>query len=155
MKSFASQPQKPIKKADYVVQETQFGTWSTQLDERGNVYREFRSHTEIFDLPLVSLVSGFEPNTRRLGTAHGILAIGNKAKGVIAIGQFCQGYISIGQFVTARVFGIGQFTVAPIGIGQLTIAVAAISQIGAGMFGIHQTGATLFGGIGQAMFSLF
>ena len=148
-------PQKPTKKSVYQVRETDHGTWKIHFDGRGKRFREFRSHAELFDLPLIHLVSGINPETQKRGTAHGIVAIGNNAKGFVAIGQFCQGYFSFGQFASARILSIGQFAIAPLAIGQMSLAVFGLGQIGFSLSGIYQLGATVAGGIGQVIFSVF
>ena len=154
MKLANSVPVKPVKKIEYDFRENENGVWKYHLNDKGCVYREFRSHVEVFDRPLISFVAGINPETEKIGQADGIIAIGQKAKGILAIGQFSQGYISIGQFAVGRVFAFGQFAVAPLAIGQMTIAVAAVSQFGLGMFGAFQVGFTVVGGVGQEIFSL-
>lgn len=150
-----TKPKKPVKQAEFTIQETSHGTWTYRFGKNGIQYKEYRSHAKLFDLPLVSIASGINPDTKRMATAEGFIAIGNRAKGFIAIGQFCQGYISIGQFCTARIFGIGQFTFAPIAIGQFSLAVFGLGQMGASLSGIYQIGISLVGGIGQSIINVF
>jgi len=144
-----TKPSKPIKQIEYEIEETAIGERKIFRHDDGSVYKEYRSYAEIFDYPLVSIVSGRHPKTKRQGHARGLVAIGPRASGVIAIGQFCQGYFAIGQFAVARVAAIGQFTLAPIGIGQMGIFAIGIAQLGIGGWGLLQQGLVFVGGVGQ------
>lgn len=133
---------------------TGLGVWKTFQFENGVKFSQFTSHAEMGGLPLFSVAVGFDPETGKRATAHGVFAVGQKARGVVAVGQFASGYLAIGQFVTARVGGIGQFCAAPLAIGQFSIAAAAICQIGLVGTGIMQMGIAAFGGIGLQVLDL-
>lgn len=145
---------KPTKKFDYSFEQSQHGEWKIYHHKNGSLYKEFRSYAEFFDLPMVSIVSGVSPETKRQGHARGVLAIGPKATGVIAIGQLSQGYIAIGQLAVGRVFALGQVAVAPLAIGQLGLFGIGIAQLGIGGLGIFQSGLAIIAGIGQQVHSL-
>ncbi|MEM9413081.1 MAG: hypothetical protein AAGA30_18370 [Planctomycetota bacterium] len=153
MTALAVEPTKPIKKTVYEVEETPHGRWMRFKHKNGSMYKEYRSNIEVFDRPLVSIVSGIHPETGKSGYARGIVAVGPKASGVVAVGQFCEGYFCLGQFAFARVIAIAQFAVAPISIGQMSLALAGIGQMGMAFFGIYQAG-VVFAGLGQSLFQL-
>lgn len=140
--------EKPPK---YEYTDTGAGTWKSFEFENGVKFKQYTSHMMIGEQPLISVASGIDPETGKMATAEGFIAIGQRAKGFFAVGQFASGWISIGQFVTARIAGIGQFCVAPLAIGQFSIAVAAIAQMGIVGTGILQSGLAFFGGWGQAV----
>ncbi len=146
-----SKPSKPIKHPRFEVEETAYGQWRIYKHENGGLYKEYTSNAELFDLPLVSIVSGCDPKTKKQGHARGVVAIGPKASGVFAIGQFCEGYFCLGQFAVSRVVAIGQFTLAPLGIGQMAIIAIGAGQMGIGGLAAFQMGAVLLGGVGQAL----
>ena len=155
MSELAVKPTKPIKSKLYEFSETANGVWKTFRYSSGECYREYRSNAELFGLPLVSIVSGRNPETDQMGHAHGIIAIGQRATGGLAIGQFVTGHIAIGQFSAGSMFAIGQFSIAPLSIGQFSLGLLTVGQIGAAAYGVFQAGAVLFDGIGQRLFSLF
>ena len=145
MTTLAAKPTKPTKKPVFDVIETAYGTWKKHFDEKGNsTYTEFTSDAEFFGWPLISIVQGFDPRTKKMGTADGFIAIGQRARGAIAIGQFCNGYIfSMGQFCTSRVAAVGQFAVAPLALGQMTFGFLALGQMGIGAAGLFQFGLSM------------
>jgi hypothetical protein len=153
MTSFAIKPTKPVKPTKFETTVTQRGTWRKCDLGGGQKFCEFKSHAEVGDQPLVTIAWGIDPDTRKMATAEGFIAIGQRAKGVIAIGQFVNGHFAFGQFAVARVAAIGQFVVAPLAAGQFAIAVATVAQSGLAGWGILQIGTTVFGGLGQFVFS--
>lgn len=148
-----NKPTKPVKTKP-VKTVTDFGTWEKLDWESGQRFGRFTSHNEVLDLPLLSIAWGVDPDTHRMATAHGFVAIGQRAKGTIAIGQFVNGYISIGQFATGRIAAVGQFVAAPLAIGQFALGLAAVGQFGAAGWGIFQMGAVAFGGVGALLYKL-
>ena len=145
MPTLAAKPSKPIKEPVFEVFETAFGTWKKHYDAKGNWrFTEFASDAEIFGWPLISIVNGIDPRTKKMGTADGFIAVGQRARGAIAIGQFCNGYVfSLGQFCTSRFAAIGQFAVAPLALGQMTIGLLSLGQMGIAAAGLFQLGFTL------------
>jgi hypothetical protein len=133
---------------------TENGVWRTAEFENGAKYREFTSHRTMFDRPLISYVSGIDPETLKRPTARGIIAVGPKAIGTIAIGQFAAGSITIGQFCAARFLAVGQFCVAPLSVGQFAIGGAIVAQMGVAVYGIVQSGIVTHNGIGQNLVKL-
>lgn len=142
MTSIALKPVKPIKDPQFEITETTSGTWKTLVDPKSKTkYSEFRSDAELFGKPLVSIVSGIDPRTRKMGLADGHIAIGQRARGTIAIGQFCNGSVfALGQFCTSRFAAIGQFVAAPICVGQFAFGVLALGQFALGLLALGQIG---------------
>lgn len=135
-----SKPAKPIKAPVFEITETPTGTWKTHHDPKCRTkYSEFRSNAELFGKPLVSIVQGIDPRTRKMGIADGHIAIGQRAQGTIAIGQFCNGYVfALGQFCTSRFAAIGQFVAAPICVGQFTFGVLSVGQFAIALLAVAQ-----------------
>ena len=151
----AFKPIKPTKPVKYEITETANGTWKKYQHEGcGGSFKEYRSHAEWFGLPLIHYVSGADPETKKMATAKGIIAVGQRASGVIAVGQFANGYLSVGQFCTGRIAAVGQFVAAPLGLGQFSIAVLSMGQAGLAGWGIFQMGVVFFGGFGQSVVNL-
>jgi len=136
-------------KSNKVKESTFYGVWESYDGPNNRRFREFKSHIRILGVPLIGIAGGFDPDTKKMAQAHGVIAIGQRARGFLAIGQFVNGYVSIGQFATGRIAALGQFVVAPIGIGQFSIGVAALGQSGIAGWGIFQQGLIFFDGLGQ------
>ena len=148
-----NKPAKPVKSKIETVM-TDFGTWRNHDFGGGRKFGEFRSHTEVMDRPLLSIAWGMDPETERMATARGFIAIGQRASGFIAIGQFVNGWLACGQFASGRIAAVGQFVVAPLAVGQFALALAAVAQMGAAGWGVFQSGAVFFDGIGQAIYRI-
>lgn len=125
---------------DYQIIETPTGIWKRYLYPSGWMYREFTSHAKIAGLPVIHIVFGRNPETGKIGTARGIIAIGQKARGVLAIGQLAFGVIAIGQLAIGMLVGIGQATCGVIAIGQGAVGVITIAQLGIGRWVLAQVG---------------
>jgi hypothetical protein len=151
--AFEIPPQKPVKKNQGY--RTALGVWQAINYPEGHSYRDFRSHVEFLERPLINIRWGRDPNTGTMATAEGWIAFGQRASGFIAVGQFVNGTLSIGQFATGRVAAIGQFAAAPLAVGQFSIALAAIGQAGIAGWGIYQQGIVFFGGIGRSLLQVF
>lgn len=153
-----------VESPQFEEQKTNTGVIRTFTHWNGQKYRNYTSHDTWFGMPILSRVSGIDPETGRSGIARGFIAVGPKAQGVFAIGQFADGYFAIGQMAIGRVFALGQVAVAPLAIGQaavafasigqLTASVVGIGQIGIAGTGIFQIGVTLWGGIAQKLIPL-
>lgn len=151
--AYKNKPAKPVKsKIDTVV--TDFGTWRSLDSGSCRKFGEFQTHTEVMGRPLFSITWGIDPETNRMATAKGFIAVGQRASGFIAIGQFVNGWLACGQFASGRIAAVGQFVVAPFAVGQFAFALAAVAQAGAAGWGVFQSGAVFFGGIGQALFRI-
>jgi hypothetical protein len=135
----------------YKYDETSFGTWRSFGYSTGEVFREFKSHRELFGLPLVHYTYGRCPETGSRVVAKGILAIGRLAFGVLAIGHVSLGIVAIGQLgiglllglgqASTGVFAVGQLAIGLLfGLGQLATGYACIAQIGLGQFVLAQFG---------------
>lgn len=136
-----------LSKIDYQVTKTDSGTWKRFLYTSGQRYAEFISDARIGTLPLIHIAYGRSPETGKIPTAKGIIAIGRKACGVIALGQGAVGVIAVGQ-AAFGVVAIGQLAVSALfGLGQAAVGVVAIGQFAAGVFSLGQfaAGAWSFG----------
>jgi len=133
-----------LSKIDYQVTKTDSGTWKRFLYTSGQRYVEFVSDARIGSLPLIHIAYGRSPETGKIPTAKGIIAIGRKACGVIALGQGAVGVLAIGQ-AAFGVVAIGQLAVSALfGLGQAAIGVVAIGQFSAGLFSLGQFAAGLW-----------
>lgn len=121
----------------YLTRETPMGVWRRHVYASGAVYAEFRSHYEVFGLPLVHYASGICPETGVRTTAAGIVAIGRKAVGLVAVGRMSAGLVAVGQ-VCAGLFSLGQAALGLVAVGQFGMGV---------LFGLGQlaTGRTVIG----------
>lgn len=140
---------------DYQVTPSRFGTWKRYLYTSGNLYQEFTSNRRIGNWPLVHIATGRSPETGKIATARGIIAIGRKAVGVLAIGQAAfgalaigqaaSGLVAIGQLAIGFLFGFGQFATGVLAIGQFAIGAISIGQfsIGAWSYGQFSHGRNL------------
>ena len=117
---------------DYRVTETSWGTWKQYLYYNGALYREFTSHASIAGWPLLQFVAGRSPETGRVPTARGIIAVGQKARGFLAIGQMATGVIAVGQLAIGLLAGVGQAACGVIAIGQLAVGVFTLGQFAVG-----------------------
>lgn len=136
-----------LSKIDYLVTKTESGTWKRFLYTSGQRYAEFVSDARIGSLPLIHIAYGRSPETGKVPTAKGIIAIGRKACGVIALGQGAVGVLAIGQ-AAFGVVAVGQLAVSALfGLGQAAVGVVAIGQFVAGVFSLGQfaAGAWSFG----------
>jgi hypothetical protein len=119
-------------KIDYQISRTNFGTWKRYLYEGGMMYSEFTSHSSVAGWPLMQIAAGRSPETGRIATARGVIAIGQKARGFLAIGQAACGVFAFGQLAVGLVLGIGQAACGVIAVGQAAGGVFTIAQIGVG-----------------------
>ena len=127
-----------LAKIDYQVTKTASGTWKRFLYTSGQRYSEFVSDARIGSLPLVHIAYGRSPETGKIPTAKGVIAIGRKAFGVIAIGQGAVGVLALGQ-AAFGVVAVGQLAVGTVfGLGQAATGVLAIGQFAAGVFSFGQ-----------------
>lgn len=125
---------------DFQIIQTPIGVWKRYLYQSGAMFREFTSHARIAGLPVIHITFGRNPETGRIGTARGIIAIGQKARGVIAIGQMSFGVIAVGQLAIGLLIGVGQATCGVLAIGQAAAGVITIAQIGIGRWTLAQIG---------------
>jgi hypothetical protein len=99
-------------KIDYQITKTASGTWRRYLGATGHLYSEYVSDARVGSLPLIHITRGRSPETGKIPTARGFIAIGRKALGVIAIGQGAVGIVALGQ----AAFGV-------VAVGQLAVSV--------------------------------
>lgn len=117
---------------EYEIEWTPNGSWRRFNFVDGKQFAEYTSHRHLFGKPLLHYVSGKDPETNRVKTARGIIAIGRKAVGWLAIGQYARGFIAIGQLAIG-VFAIGQCAIGlTLGLGQLGIGALAAGQLAIG-----------------------
>jgi len=146
-------------KIDYQVTRTRSGTWKRYLYSTGQLYSEYTSDARVGSLPLVHITKGRSPETGKVATAKGFIAIGRKAVGVIAIGQAALGVVALGQ-AAFGVVAVGQLAVSLFfGLGQAAAGVFAIGQFAAGFisFGQFAIGAWSYGQfhLGQNLLDLW
>ncbi|HAB16347.1 MAG TPA: hypothetical protein DCE44_07840, partial [Verrucomicrobiales bacterium] len=79
---------------------------------------EYKSPRTLFGLPLVHVVSGWDPKTGRTREARGILAVGPRALGWFAVGGQARGILAFGG-VAAGLFAFGGIAVGGLAIGGL------------------------------------
>ncbi len=148
-----------LSKIDYQVTKTASGTWKRFLYSSGQRYVEFVSDARLGGLPLVHIAYGRSPETGKIPTAKGIVAIGRIACGVIAVGQGAVGVVAVGQ-AAFGVVAVGQLAVGALfGLGQAATGVVAIGQFAAGIFSVGQfaIGAWSYGQfyVGQTLLDLW
>jgi hypothetical protein len=140
-----------LEQIDYLVEETECGTWRRFVYPDGNRFAEFTSHRAWRGLPLVHYTYGKCPETGKRIVARGVIAVGRIARGFIAIGQLAIGIVAFGQLSIGLAFGIGQATIGCIAIGQgalgmlfavgqFAAAYIAIGQFGIGTYVLAQVG---------------
>lgn len=134
-----------LKPVEFKIEETARGIWRKFLYEDGKLFQEFTSHETLFGMPLLHYTRGKNPETGKIKTARGVVAIGQRAVGGIAIGQMATGVIAIGQLAIGGMLGIGQASTGIIAIGQLAISMLfALGQAGVGFVVISQFGFGVF-----------
>jgi len=125
-------------KIDYQVTKTRSGAWRRYLYPTGRLYSEYISDARVGSLPLVHIANGRSPETGKVATAKGFIAIGRKAVGVVAIGQAALGILAFGQ-AAFGVIAVGQLAVSVLfGLGQAATGVIAIGQFALGVFSFGQ-----------------
>jgi len=116
---------------------------------RGAYGYEYRSHRELFGLPLVHVVSGnrIDPVTGKLRVAKGIVAVGPIAIGGLAIGGSAIGIVSFGGaalgLISAGGVAIGVLlALGGLALGSVAVGGAAIGYyaLGGGVLGVHVLG---------------
>ena len=136
---------------DYEITRTASGVWRRYLYSSGGLYSGFTSHRSFGGWPLVQIARGRSPETGKIATARGIIAIGQKAVGVVAIGQAAAGVVALGQAAVGLI-AVGQATAGLIAVGQ----VAAGALVGVGQFalGIVVWGQSVAGIYGKGQYVL-
>lgn len=118
-------------------------------------FREYKSSTTLFGLPLVHIIrmnyAALTPNVRAfssrrisigrrysypglsgLPAAHGVFALGPKAKGIISVGNLSTGLISIGN-LSAGLISIGNVSGGLFSLGNISLALlVALGNFAAG-----------------------
>ncbi|MCA9296399.1 MAG: hypothetical protein KC983_07770 [Phycisphaerales bacterium] len=112
------------------------------ITRAGKLGRRYRSSTTLFGLPIVDVAIGATHSETR-GSAHGIFAIGDRARGIIAIGNRSVGIVAIG----GRAFGVFALGGIAIGLvsscGGISIGALAVGGLAFGLLG--------YGGISTAI----
>jgi hypothetical protein len=135
----------------YDVTETRLGRWRRYIYPTGQLFEEFVSHGQVFNMPLLHFTRGRCPETGRRIIAKGLIAIGRMAFGIVAIGQASCGVIAVGQLsigvflalgqAAIGLFALGQVALATsFGIGQFATGYAAIGQFAYGKYVLAQIG---------------
>jgi hypothetical protein len=89
-------------------------------------YREYRSKTQIFGLPLVYIKFRRRQRLKaKLGVAKGIIAIGDVAIGAVAVGQYSVGGLSSGG-LTLGLLAFGGVSAGVLAIGGFACGLGAI-----------------------------
>ena len=107
---------------DWKVTRTDFWEIRSALNPAGGSFVEFTSRIGVSEWPLIHMTFGRNPETGRLKTAKGIIALGRIAFGVFPVGQLAVGIFPVGQAAFGLVFAIGQAALAVTAVGQLAIA---------------------------------
>ena len=138
------------QRIDWKITETGFFVIKSFVYPTGLSFTEYTSHTKIGSWPLVNITLGRNPETGRLKTAKGVIAIGRIAFGFLPIGQLAIGVLPFGQLSLGLILAlgqgafslgaaVGQVAVAPVfAAGQIAVAYAAIGQICLGWYCIAQ-----------------
>jgi hypothetical protein len=114
---------------------------------------EYKSKRTFYNLPLLHIANGIDPQTGTAreargivavgGVATGVLAIGGRAfggiafggiaVGVLAIGGIAVGIVSFGGLVLALAVALGGLAIAPVAIGGLAVGWLAVGGNALGM----------------------
>ncbi len=140
-----------LEKVEYKIEETTRGVWRRFVYPDGRYFAEFRSHMQVFGMPLLHYTRGICPETGRHVVARGFVAVGRLATGVIAIGHASAGVIAIGQASFglaislaqggAALIAVGQIAVGVLfGLGQISTGETAIGQLALGKYVLAQLG---------------
>jgi hypothetical protein len=128
-----------LEKVEYQIEETPRGTWRRFAYPTGGLFAEFRSHRQLWGLPVLHYTRGICPETGRRIVARGVVGVGRLATGVIAVGHASFGVIAIGQLAVGLIFGLGQAATGAVALGQLAIALLfGAGQIATGAVAIAQ-----------------
>ncbi|MCA9048267.1 MAG: hypothetical protein KDA89_06035 [Planctomycetaceae bacterium] len=128
-----------LEPVEYQTEATASGNWRRYLYPNGMLFEEFVSHATVFGIPLMHYTRGKCPETGRLITAKGIIAVGRKAVGILAVGQAALGMIAIGQLAIGILFGLGQLSTGIVAFGQVAIGVLfGLGQLATGYVVIGQ-----------------
>ncbi len=93
---------------------------------------EYRSKATLFGLPWLHVTSGVDPQTGKARVAHGIIAIGGKAKGVIALGGMATGGFAIGGMAIG-IFAFGGGALGMVSVGGLSIGLLSLGGLAIGL----------------------
>ena len=126
---------------EYRTEHTRFGTWRRYLYPTGHLFAEFRSHAQLFGLPMVHYTRGICPETGRRVLAKGVVAVGRLAIGGLALGQAAAGLLAVGQLGVGLVLGLGQVATGELAVGQVAAGNQVLAQIGIGEHVWDQRGA--------------
>ena len=148
-----------LEEVKYKIEETDFGIWRRYGYINGTSYHEFKSHKQLFGIPLVHYTYGRNPETGRRRIAKGIIAVGRLACGVVAIGHASLGLLVIGQLAIGIVFGLGQLSTGLTAVGQAAISLyCGVGQFASGYIAIGQFAVGKYvlaqGGIGEFVLSM-
>lgn len=80
-----------LENVEYQIDKTSFGVWRRYFYPTGAFFAEFKSHKNLFGLPLFHYTRGICPKTGKRVVAKGRIAIG-----IVAIGQ-----VGFGRYVLA------------------------------------------------------
>ncbi|MCW5558882.1 MAG: serine/threonine protein kinase, partial [Verrucomicrobiae bacterium] len=89
---------------------------------------EYRSPRTLFGLPLVHVVSGTDPRTGRSREAHGIIAMGPRARGGLAVGGTARGIVAIGGGAFG-VFACGGVACGGVAFGGATLGLVSLGGL--------------------------
>ena len=65
-----------LEKVEYQIVKIRIGVWRRHLAPSGAYFAEFRSHGQVFGLPLLHYTRGICPDTGRRIVAKGVVAVG-------------------------------------------------------------------------------
>ncbi len=101
---------------------------------------QIQSQKKLWNLPLISIATGFNPKTGKPHVAKGIIAFGSIAEGLLAIGGIAVGFLALGG-VAAGGLALGGITFGLLGLGGLVLALLL------GLGGITFAGHLSLGGL--------
>ena len=123
---------------------------------------EYKSKRTLCGLPLLHVVSGRDPETGKRREAHGVIAVGDRARGVFAFGGIARGWFAFGGLAMGLVafggVGIGLISISGLAIGLL-LACGGLSlgalAMGGMAAGYHAVGGMALGwhGMGGTVFA--
>ncbi len=112
---------------------------------------EYKSKRHLFGLPLLHVVYGYEPGSRKQKEAHGIFAFGATARGFAAFGGRARGFFAFGGLAMG-VVSFGGVSFGLLSLGGLSIALGL--AVGGCAIGPLATGGMALGWIAQGGMAL-
>jgi hypothetical protein len=130
-----------LQPIEYQTVDSGWGVARRYLYPNGQLFEEFTSHARWLGIPLLHRTQGKCPETGKLITARGVIAIGRRAIGIVALGQMAIGVVAVGQLAIGVVIGVGQAATGVFSLGQLALgAIVGLGQFATGYVAVGQLG---------------